>query len=1062
MDYFLNKPDLTPSVLQMMQEVGRRNVDTILFDIDSKSRRGQDEDSLVQVFMGVFNEKLGLCFDAPVATLERELIDAGRYDAFRQSYEHSTGKKWEDDRSKILFVKAKIVNALIDCGAYSAEDARQVVDGISKDNRVNVDEFTKIVSNYCRSRGPDYTLVFMADEVGQFISGNVQRMLKLQTIVENLGVRCNGQVFVAVTSQEDVDAIVQGVSSNDFSKIQGRFTTRIKTVSSDVKEVIEKRILLKKKDASIELGAFYDSERADIQNRLCMKNQAEIRLYNNRSEFVNTYPFIPYQYSMLQDMLTSLRDTSSSGKNLSNAARSMLRIFKDTVEANSDKDLHFITPLYAFYDAIHPELDSPTNLVFRNARECTNLDDFDIDVLRTLFLVKYYDRLEKNLDNITALMIDSFIQNRIDLKSKVKISLDKLEKENFVQSNADSYMFLSNEEQEISREIKNEAVDLGSLYKDISEEAYGIFRASSVNRPFNKFVEDENAEHTNHELSVRIMITDKTTEQMLPLKSENGILFKIQNGKDIENAFLEYLRTENYLRKKRGIQMSSNVRNILNGKAGEIKDMKSYAQSQLDTALKNSRVFINGAESAIPDNVSSEKRFKEAFEILVASVYSKYGYVRNRKNKTAVEQFLGGKSVESYDAMTEDMPYAFADLSDYLEECKKMNKLITVRDVFDRFRKKPYGFESEDIQWMLAVMFRYGRIDLMFGGNTLKGMDCDTKDAKVCLMTPRNYDSVRIILRKAISQDRLYKAGEILNTLFAKTVTVRENDLVKGYNEYAKVKLDDIQSNLDIYRDHPEYPGKDVLLDAKEYMEKLSKLGSPELFDYIDDNESSLRGLNEKLQDTYDFLSSDSPRRKLFDRGTETLNKCGKIKSYLSRDAVDCLEQIENILNSGKDLPKLNGLCKSVDEAVDSATEQCRESKKEELQKIIVDNENRFIGDSGLYKEFRSECDSVSSAIDRVETIEDLQLSIGSLPRKIDNLLSRIAPKAEEHKISEIHAENSSAAAKSVPQPRKVTVRMLMSGDRRVESDDDIAGILDELRAKMKDKLGNGPFDIVW
>ncbi len=1062
MDYFLNKPGLNPSVLQLMQEVGRRNVDTILFDIDSKSRRGQDEDSLVQVFMGVFNEKLGLCFDAPVAALERVLIENGRYDAFKQSYERGTGKKWENDRAKILFVKTKIVNALTDCGAYSSDEARQIVDGISKDNRVNVDEFTKIVSDYCKSRGPDYTLVFMADEVGQFISGNVQRMLKLQTIVENLGVRCNGQVFVAVTSQEDVDAIVQGVSSNDFSKIQGRFTTRIKTVSSDVKEVIEKRILLKKKDASTELGAFYESERADIQNRLCMKNQAEIRLYNNTKEFENTYPFIPYQYSMLQDMLTSLRDTSSSGKNLSNAARSMLRIFKDTVEANSDKNLKFITPLYAFYDAIQPELDSPTNLVFHRVADCTNLDSFDIDVLRTLFLVKYYDKLEKNLDNITALMIDSFDKNRIDLKSKVKVSLDKLEKENFVQSNADSYMFLSNEEQEISREIKNENVDIGSLYKDISEEAYDILGASSVNRPFNRYVEDEDVEHTNHELSVRIMITDRTTEQMLPLKSENGILFKIQNGKNIENAFLEYLRTENYLRKKRGIQVSNSVADIIGGKTKEIDNMKSYAKSQLNTALKNSRVFINGVESAISDNISCEKRFKEAFEILVASVYSKYGYVRNRKNKAAVEQFLGGKSVESYDAMTEDMPRAFADLSDYLEECKKMNKLVTVRDVVNRFRKKPYGFELEDIQWMMAVMFRYGRIDLVFEGNTLKGMDCDTKDAKACLMTSKNYDNVKIILRKAISQDRLYKAGEILNILFAKTVTVRENDLVKSYNTYAKEKLKDIQFYLDIYRDHPEYPGKDVLSDAKGYMEKLSTFGSPELFDYIDDNESGLRELNERLQNTYDFLSPDSPRRRLFDRGTETLNKCSKIKSYLSQDAVECLEQIKSILDSGEDLPKLNGLCRSVDEAVDTATEQCRESKKGELRKIVSNNESRFIGDSDLYGEFRDACESVSSAIDSAETIVDLQLCVGSLPGKIESLSSRIARKAEEHKVSEIPADNTAVAAKPVPQPRKVTVRTLMSGDRRVESDGDIAEILDELSVKMKGILGNGPFDIVW
>ena len=76
-------------------------------------------------------------------------------------------------------------------------------------------------------------------------------MLNLQTLVEELGSRCKGKVWVIVTSQEDIDAVTH-VKGNDFSKIQGRFNTRLSLSSASVDEVIKRRILAKN-DAAAEL-----------------------------------------------------------------------------------------------------------------------------------------------------------------------------------------------------------------------------------------------------------------------------------------------------------------------------------------------------------------------------------------------------------------------------------------------------------------------------------------------------------------------------------------------------------------------------------------------------------------------------------------------------------------------------------------------------------------------------------------------------------------------------------------------------------------------------------------
>ncbi len=50
-------------------------------------------------------------------------------------------------------------------------------------------------------------VVFLVDEIGQFISGDSQLMLNLQTMTEELGGRCKGKVWVVVTAQEDLDSM---------------------------------------------------------------------------------------------------------------------------------------------------------------------------------------------------------------------------------------------------------------------------------------------------------------------------------------------------------------------------------------------------------------------------------------------------------------------------------------------------------------------------------------------------------------------------------------------------------------------------------------------------------------------------------------------------------------------------------------------------------------------------------------------------------------------------------------------------------------------------------------
>ena len=107
-----------------------------------------------------------------------------------------------------------------------------------------MENFCKWVKEYLDAKGPEQRLIFLVDEVGQFIR-TIRMMLNLQTIAEELGTILRPSV-ACVTSQEDIDAVLgemKKTKANDFSKITGRSETRLSLSSANVDEVIQSRLL---------------------------------------------------------------------------------------------------------------------------------------------------------------------------------------------------------------------------------------------------------------------------------------------------------------------------------------------------------------------------------------------------------------------------------------------------------------------------------------------------------------------------------------------------------------------------------------------------------------------------------------------------------------------------------------------------------------------------------------------------------------------------------------------------------------------------------------------------
>lgn len=274
-EYFEDKIQDETIKADMQLSASQNNL-VVLFNIDAKAKSNakNTNSSIMETMLGAFNEKLGYAGATPwLAQFERILDNEGIYDLFKNKFQEISGKNWIEARRIPLFLTDNMAKVLSEIKGISLESARNDVKEAMTKYSISIEDFSQIISDYIKRT--DQRIVFLIDEVGQFIGTRGELMLGLQTVEEELGKACKGKAWLAVTSQQEIKDLVDNVNKNaqnDFSKIQGRFNTRLMMSSSNADEVIKKRLLDKTDDARNLLGTLYDENKDRLNNLRLLTN----------------------------------------------------------------------------------------------------------------------------------------------------------------------------------------------------------------------------------------------------------------------------------------------------------------------------------------------------------------------------------------------------------------------------------------------------------------------------------------------------------------------------------------------------------------------------------------------------------------------------------------------------------------------------------------------------------------------------------------------------------------------------------------------------------------------
>lgn len=1045
----------------------------------------------------------GYCGAMPfLADLERRLDEEGRFEEFKEKFEECYGDAWEDSRQDFDFIQDDIVDTLVDMDFMSEAAARNWCEKAAEPYKISIEDFAKRVKVYIDRKGNNHHVAFLVDEIGQYIGDDSNLMLNLQTVREELGKECLGKAWVIVTSQQDIDSITK-VKGNDFSKIQGRFDTRLSLSSANVDEVIKKRILEKKETPAQMLRLLYGQKRTEIGNKIKFDDGAEKKLYANENDFALVYPFIPYQFNLLASVLTSIRTHGASGKHLSEGERSMLAMFKESAMDAAEKEEGALIPFYAFYSALENFLDHSHRSVISKAYDNSFInpdkktkDVFAIDVLKTLFMIKYVKEVKSDVDSITSLMISNIEDDRIELKARVEEALKVLMRQMLVQKNGDLYVFLTDEEQEINREIESQNVELAEVLNKVSEMIFeDIFTDKKYRYPafngryafgFNPFVDDRPYKtNQNFDIGVRILTpasdygTDDTTLRMISGQGRE-VLVVLPDDSAFMDEIRRYLKIEKFLRLNTSSALPQ-YESIKDSKRTEMRERNANARLYLTESLKEAALYVNGDKAQIAAKEVTS-RINEAMGRLVATVYHKLPYIEAAFGEDDIRKMFRSTNQIALDLEggTETNIHALDDVLRFVADNSRMHMKTSMKSIKDRFMKAPYGFVEDDVQWLVAKLFKRGDVAFYVNGSSVS---LHNKDADEII----NYITKKVFVDKLMMEQKIRVsekekkiAKNLMKELFGITGSSEDEDvMMNSFIGYAN-KLSVTLGELEIRYEKTRYPGKQIVEYGKKLLRSLAQIdNTTEFYQTVAKKQDDLLDFAEDYEPIKAFF--DSEQKSIFDKALLYLSKYEDSKTYIVDENLEkVVADISTIVKKQmpySDIPKLPELLSKFSdvysEVLDAQLAPVLDSVYESQKRVteVLNTKEYAETKRQRYYELFDEisegakgCTNVSilrGYADRAEALkirllnEMNQLDAQIAQKKAEELRRKLEEQAAQ--IGNVSKEEIEAEVQKkvkVKHTKNVTIKsMTKTSSWRVESVEEIDQYLQELRAKLVGEL---------
>jgi hypothetical protein len=789
-------PKLTVLLASIAEKVPTH---AVIFDVSTDRGIKSGNQSLTEIAYRLFLESLGYAKDLDLSELEIALESEGRLTQFEQIYSEQFGKEWSADKGLVAFSmgRASTVIHLMEPATYPSADSWS--NGVKDRSDVSPNKFAERAMELMNRRRPGKSLLFVVDEVGQFVARDVQKMLDLQAIVQALGRVGRGKHWLVVTSQEKLGELVSGLDDKqiELARLMDRFPQQVHLEPSDISEVTSRRVLAKNAEAESTLGALFDQNRARLTESTRLS--ADIRLPElTRQGFIDLYPLLPYQIDLIIQVVSGLRTQGGASKHVGGANRTIIKLAQQIL-INPHVDLAnaevgALARLDQIYDLVEGNIASEVRAKISSIpTSVPNAHRLAEPVAKVICLLQFVQSVHRTAENIAACLHQG-VGSDSELAG-VKEAIAQLEAARLVRSGDDGYRIPTPAEDDWERIRSGANPTPGEAHRLHAEVLTGFWQPQPsftlLNaRTFKAGLAVRGRVFSEGDIAFQVQLaadpaeaSSMATDLRARSQEERSTVFWLAALNDaIDRATVEVHRSNEVLSRKERDARTGVETNLIAEERLRLRRHQEELRRLLREALLSGSVYFRGndrspaagatdvARSAIAvlDSVVPEifDRFDEAAAkqadvkkgldaLLMAEnlqglppLFASLGLVRSEGGKVVMDAAQG----------------PLHEVLARIEQRSGYGETVTGRYLADVFAAEPFGWDFEVVRLLVLSLVRAGAIAVTSKGQPFES--ATGPEAKETFSNNNQFRAAAFRPQKGIDFDEIVKASAACKDTF--------------------------------------------------------------------------------------------------------------------------------------------------------------------------------------------------------------------------------------------------------------------------------------------------------
>ncbi|MEP7307494.1 MAG: BREX system P-loop protein BrxC [Acidobacteriota bacterium] len=773
----------------------------VIFDVSTDRGIRSGNQSLTEIMYGLFLQSLGYSKDLDLSELEIALEFEDRLAEFETAYRARFGKAWNADKGLLAFSlgRASEVMHLLEPATYPVADSW--VKGIKQRADISPGKLAERATELMKRRRPGQSLMFVVDELGQFVARDVQKMLDLQAVVQSLGVKGRGKHWVVVTSQEKLGELVSGLDDKkiELARLMDRFPLQVHLEPSDISEVTSRRVLSKNAPAQAALGTLFDEHRGRLTEHTRLK--ADIRLPEiTRDSFIDLYPLLPYQIDLIIQVVSGLRTQGGASRHVGGANRTIIKLAQQLLinpAVNlADEPLGSLVRLDQVYDLVEGNIGSEVRAKIAGiAKELRH--PLAQPVAKVICLLQYVKTVHRTPENIAAALHPGVVSD--SQLAGVKEALVELESTHKVRRGDDGYRIPTPAEDDWERVrngINPKPGDSHRLYSEVLSSFWQPQPSHTLfdTKTFKAGLTIHGREALDGDMTFHVRLAEDGTElralatelRARSQQERKNVFWAVGLNEAIDRETVELFRSKDMLDRKERETKGEDTPGLIAEERVRHRRHSDELRRLMRGACLSGSVYFRGndrspGDRAVDVGKSAAEilghvlpevfdRFKEAaakssdvkrgVDALftadnlqgLPSVFGSLGVLRDEKGKTVFRVESG----------------PLKEVLDRIDERANYGDTASGRFLAEEFAKEPFGWDFEAVRLLVLSLLRAGKIEATSKGQTLDSVT--GVEARDTFSNNNLFRQASFRPKKGIEFEELIKASEAFRDTFGTEV----------------------------------------------------------------------------------------------------------------------------------------------------------------------------------------------------------------------------------------------------------------------------------------------------